>query len=67
MHIISFKKLKDFFIKDVNARVGLQDWYKRSKKADWQNFSDIKKTFNSVDSNCPILVKKNFYTLGRES
>lgn len=50
MHIISFKKLKDFFIGDVNARVGLQDWYKRSKKADWQNFADIKKTFNSVDS-----------------
>ena len=50
MHVISFKKLKDFFIKDVNSRVGLQDWYKRSKKADWQNFSDIKKTFNSVDS-----------------
>lgn len=50
MHIISFKKLKDFFVKDVNARVGLQDWYKRNKKADWQNFADIKKTFNSVDS-----------------
>lgn len=50
MHTISFKKLKDFFVKDENARVGLQDWFKRCKKADWQNFSDIKKTFNSVDS-----------------
>ena len=28
----------------------MQDWYKRASKAQWDNFSDIKKTFNSVDS-----------------
>lgn len=27
----------------------LNDWYKETKKADWSNFHDIKKTFNSVD------------------
>ena len=50
MHIISFKKLKDFFTKDFNARVALQDWYKTAKKAEWRNFSDVKNTFNSVDN-----------------
>jgi mRNA interferase HigB len=50
MHIISFRKLREFFEEDPNSKVALQDWYKRAGKADWDNFSDIKKTFNSVDS-----------------
>ena len=50
MRIISFSKLKEFFTKDANARVGLQDWYKRAKKSDWDDFLDVKKTFNSVDN-----------------
>lgn len=50
MHIISFKKLREFIDKDQNSRVALQDWYKRTSKANWNDFSEIKKTFNSVDS-----------------
>jgi mRNA interferase HigB len=50
MHLISFKKLREFFEKDPNAKVALQDWHKKTSKADWDDFSDIKKTFNSVDS-----------------
>ena len=50
MHIISFRKLREFFEEDPNSKVALQDWYKRASKADWENFSDIKKTFNPVDS-----------------
>ena len=50
MHIISFRKLSEFFENDPNSKVALQDWYKRANKADWENFADIKKTFNSVDS-----------------
>ena len=50
MHIISFRKLREFFEKDPNSKVALQDWYKRAGKANWDSFSDIKKTFNSVDS-----------------
>lgn len=50
MHIISFKKLREFFEKDVNSKVALQDWFKRTSKANWDNFGDVKKTFNTVDS-----------------
>jgi mRNA interferase HigB len=50
MHIISFKKLREFFEKDQNSRVAMQDWYKKTSRAEWDDFSDIKKTFNSVDS-----------------
>ena len=50
MRIISFKKLREFFEKDPNSRVALQDWYKRVSKSDWNDFSDVKKTFNAADS-----------------
>ncbi|MFW9875148.1 MAG: type II toxin-antitoxin system HigB family toxin [Candidatus Thorarchaeota archaeon] len=50
MRIISFRKLREFFEKDPAAKVPMQDWFKRAKKAEWGNFSDMKKTFNSVDS-----------------
>jgi mRNA interferase HigB len=50
MRIISFKKLREFYERDPNSRVALQDWYKRVSKTDWDDFSEVKKTFNSVDS-----------------
>ena len=50
MHIISFRKLREFFEKDENSKVALQDWYKRTSKADWDHFSDVRRTFNSVDA-----------------
>lgn len=50
MHIISFRKIREYFNDEPNARVALQDWYKRTKKAEWDNFSELKKSFNSVDA-----------------
>lgn len=50
MHIISFRKLREYFIKETNAKTALEDWNKRTKKAEWKNFADIKNTFNSVDN-----------------
>jgi mRNA interferase HigB len=50
MHIISFRKLREFFDKEPDAKVALQDWYRRTKKAEWNNFSEMKLTFNSVDA-----------------
>ncbi len=67
MHIISFRKLREFFEKDPNSKVALQDWYKRANKTDWVNFSDVKKTFNSVDfvgnSHYVFNVKGNHYRI----
>lgn len=56
MNVISFKKLRDYFTREPNARVALQDWHKRTRKADWNSFADVKNTFNSVDD-----VGKNRY------
>ena len=50
MRIISFRKLREFFEGDPKSRVALQDWYKRTTRAEWEDFADVKKTFNSADS-----------------
>jgi len=49
VHLISFKKLSDYFSNEPKPRVALQDWYKRSKKSEWESFADVKNTFNSAD------------------
>ena len=67
MHIISFRTLREFFEKDQNSKVAIQDWYKKASKAEWEDFSDIKKTFNSVDSvgnsRYVFNIKGNYYRI----
>ena len=41
--------IRDFIAKHADADVALRDWYKRTTKAKWKNFADIKQTFNTVD------------------
>ncbi len=49
MRVISFAAIRDFIAKHADAEKPLKDWYKEVTRAYWSNFSDIKKTFNSVD------------------
>ena len=49
MRVISFSMIRDFIGKHANAGVALRDWYKRTTKADWRDYADIKQTFNTVD------------------
>ena len=49
MRVISFSMIRDFIAKHADADVALRDWYKRTTKANWSNFADIKQTFNTVD------------------
>ena len=49
MRVISFSMIRDFIAKHADADVALRDWYKRTSKASWTNFADIKQTFNTVD------------------
>lgn len=50
MRIITTKKLKDYAELHPDAKSALQVWIDTVKAANWQNFADIKNTFNSVDS-----------------
>lgn len=49
MRIISINRINEFSAIHTNAKVALLEWYEKTKQSEWRNFSDIKKTFNSVD------------------
>lgn len=38
-----------FYTQHSDAKTALEDWYSKVTNADWNNFSDIKNTFNSAD------------------
>lgn len=49
MRIFTEKPLKLYAEAHPESKSAIQDWIKKVKQSRWQNFSDIKKTFNSVD------------------
>jgi mRNA interferase HigB len=51
MRVVSHRKLKDFYETQghEDARVALERWSNIVKDAVWNNFSDIKESFTSVD------------------
>lgn len=50
MRVISRKPLYDFAKRFPASSNALNEWWKKTEEADWNNFADMKKTFNSVDS-----------------
>jgi mRNA interferase HigB len=67
MRIIAISTLKTFWEKHPDARLPLIEWYLKTKKAQWNSFSDIKKDFNAVDyvgnQRCVFNIKGNRYRL----
>ena len=49
MRIISEKPIKDFWEKHPESENAMKDWIKRVREADWNNFSDVRQTFNHAD------------------
>ena len=49
MRIITFTTLKNFINEHPETDIALREWYSKTKKAEWKNFSDMRKTFNHVD------------------
>jgi mRNA interferase HigB len=49
MHIISHKRLKEFWHKHPDAEPALQTWYIRTKLAHWRNLAELKHTFPAAD------------------
>lgn len=50
MHVIYFKILREYFGQEPKSRAALVEWHGKVKKAEWKNFADMRKTFNSVDN-----------------
>jgi mRNA interferase HigB len=49
MRIIAHRTLTEFYEKHTNAKMPLEEWFSKTKKSEWRNFTDVKQTFNSVD------------------
>ena len=50
MVIISKTIIRDFSEKYPDAEIALGKWYEETKTANWKNFTEVKRTFNTVDS-----------------
>ena len=49
MHVISKKRLREFWDEHASAEVALRRWYKVVSHARWEQWSDVKATFSSAD------------------
>ena len=49
MRIVTYRRIKEFTEKHTDSKIALQEWYFKTSKANWNNFADIKRTFNHVD------------------
>ena len=50
MRIIAKNTLVEYYEKHQATKSALEEWYTKTKQAEWTCFADIKMTFNSVDS-----------------
>jgi len=48
VRIIAKSTLVEYYTKNPGAKIALEDWYDKTRQAEWTCFADIKKTFNTV-------------------
>lgn len=66
MHVISFKRLREFWQRYPESEEPLRRWYKIVTKAQWQNFADTRQDFSHADlvGVCTVFnIKGNDYRL----
>lgn len=49
MHVISFRRIRQFFSTHRDAESSLTAWYKTTRKANWQNLAELKQVYPSAD------------------
>ncbi len=49
MHILTKKRLREFWSKHQDAETPLTNWYKHTKKAAWYNLADTRADFAHAD------------------
>lgn len=50
MRIIAHRTLVLFYTQHRDAKTALEEWFQKTKAAQWDSFADIKKTFATVDA-----------------
>lgn len=49
MHIISIRRLREFWERHAQAEAVLRAWYTHVEAAQWQNFAEVRADFPSAD------------------
>ena len=49
VHVISEKALREFWQQHADAKEPLKSWLTATRRAKWQNLTDVRQTFNSAD------------------
>ena len=49
MRLISERKLREFWQQHSESENAMREWIKTVRLADWNNFSDVRETFNHAD------------------
>lgn len=49
MHIITRKRLNEFVERHPIAFKSIDEWYRKTKRARWKNFAEIRGTFGAAD------------------
>ena len=49
MHVISYKRLREFYSVHKDAEIPLRSWYTISKRSSWQSLAELKLTYPSAD------------------
>ena len=56
VHVITQRRLSEFWQKHPAAQSPLASWYKATRRAEWKHFADVRRTFNSSDYVDPFVV-----------
>ena len=49
MHVVSLKKLRDFWGQHTGSEQAIRAWYREACAASWRSFADIKARYSSAD------------------
>jgi len=66
MHVISYRRLREFAEKHADSRDALDDWYRIAVKASWSNLVEVQTVFpkaEAVSSFTVFNIKGNRYRL----
>lgn len=50
MNVISFKRIREFFLIHRDAEASLTAWYRTAKRSNWQNLAELKEVYPSADA-----------------
>ena len=49
MHILSLRRLREFWAEHPDAEASLRSWYRVAKQARWQRFTDVRAHYRGAD------------------